>query len=131
MKEAHLVIYAMLCMSVSIGKAQSDISNKAFGDKEVKCKVKANASAARDSICLGYSDSLTISASGGIAPYTYSWAPPTGLSCTNCQNPIATPTITTSYTVTVTDNNGCTVTAKVRVKVNQPPVFNANANLAL
>jgi len=131
MKEAHLVIYSLLSLGLGSANAQITLSNKAIEEKESKCKVKAAASASQDSICLGYSDSLTVSASGGTAPYTYSWTPDTGLSCNNCSSPIATPTSTTTYTVTVTDNNGCTATAKVKVKVNKPPVFNANANLAL
>ena len=32
--------------------------------------------------------------------FTYSWSPTTNLSCVNCPNPIANPTITTSYVVT-------------------------------
>ncbi|HTA26835.1 MAG TPA: gliding motility-associated C-terminal domain-containing protein [Bacteroidia bacterium] len=55
-----------------------------------------------DSIKLG--SSVTLKASGAI---TYSWSPATGLSCTNCPNPVATPTITTTYTVTGTDSGGC------------------------
>lgn len=31
---------------------------------------------------------------------TYTWSPSTGLSCTNCANPVANPAVTTSYIVT-------------------------------
>ena len=48
--------------------------------------------------------SATLTASGGAA---YSWYPSNGLSCTNCANPVATPTTTTTYFVKVTDDNGC------------------------
>jgi PKD repeat protein len=41
---------------------------------------------------------------------TFSWAPPTGLSCTNCSNPRAYPSVTTVYTVTATSASGCTST---------------------
>ncbi|MCS6934028.1 MAG: gliding motility-associated C-terminal domain-containing protein [Chitinophagales bacterium] len=34
------------------------------------------------------------------APVTYTWSPPTGLSATNISNPTASPTVTTTYTVT-------------------------------
>ncbi|MES2588863.1 MAG: PKD domain-containing protein [Bacteroidota bacterium] len=40
---------------------------------------------------------------GGTGPFTYSWAPATNLSCTNCPNPISTTNITRTYTLTVTD----------------------------
>ncbi len=52
---------------------------------------------------------------------TYSWVPATGLSCTNCPNPIASPTVTTTYTVTGTDANGCMNTTTVTVTVIPVP----------
>jgi hypothetical protein len=59
---------------------------------------------------------------GGVPPYTYNWAPNGG---TNMQ------TVTTlsagSYTVTVTDNNGCTATASEIV--TYPPMLTVSAHL--
>jgi parallel beta-helix repeat protein len=56
----------------------------------------------------------------------YSWAPATGLSCTDCCNPVATPSATTTYTVTVTSPDGsCTATDQVTITVN--PAANAFA----
>ena len=46
--------------------------------------------------------------SGGTAPYTYSWTPTTGLNNAGIANPTASPSVTTTYTVTVTDAKGCT-----------------------
>jgi hypothetical protein len=55
---------------------------------------------------------------------TYSWAPATGLSCTDCCNPTATPAVTTTYTLTVTSPDGqCTATDEVIVTVNTAPTF--------
>ncbi len=52
------------------------------------------------------------------AGYKYQWAPNDGsLNAIDIYNPIAMPTNTTSYTVTVTDENGCTATASVLVTV--------------
>ncbi|MBI3509358.1 MAG: gliding motility-associated C-terminal domain-containing protein [Bacteroidetes bacterium] len=48
----------------------------------------------------------------------YSWAPAGGLSCTTCANPVASPTVTTTYTMTVTDSLGCTATDTVTVFVD-------------
>ncbi|MBI3501241.1 MAG: gliding motility-associated C-terminal domain-containing protein [Bacteroidetes bacterium] len=56
----------------------------------------------------------TLNATGG---GTYAWSPSAGLSCTTCPNPVANPTITTTYSVTVTDSNGCTNTDSVTVYV--------------
>lgn len=70
-----------------------------------------------DTICAGYATQLNGSATG-TGPFTYSWAPATGLSCTNCQNPIAAPLTTTTYTLTVTSGSS-TATDAVNVVVNQ------------
>src|SRR5690606_36313958 len=53
--------------------------------------------------------SATLSATGGTAPYTYSWTPSGGTNAT------ATGLIAGTYTVTVTDANGCTVTESFTV----------------
>lgn len=67
-------------------------------------------------ICKG--QSIQISASGAT---TYSWSPINNtLSCTNCPNPIANPLVTTLYTITGTNNFGCTNTDSVLVTVAQP-----------
>jgi len=63
-------------------------------------------------ICKG--SSTTLSASGGIS---YSWSPSTGLSATNISNPVASPTVTTTYTVTIVDTGACGGTFKDSVKV--------------
>ena len=59
-------------------------------------------------------NSANIIASGAA---TYSWSPTTGLSCTTCASPTATPSATTSYVVTGTDLNGCSSTATAQVIV--------------
>lgn len=68
------------------------------------------------SICYGSSIALTASGAS-----FYTWAPlNSGLSCYNCANPIATPTVTTTYTVTGTSVNGCSNTATVTIFVYPP-----------
>ncbi|MGZ8516449.1 MAG: PKD domain-containing protein [Chitinophagaceae bacterium] len=47
----------------------------------------------------------------------YSWSPITGLSCTDCAQPLASPKFNTLYTVTAIDDNGCASTAQVQVIV--------------
>lgn len=58
-------------------------------------------------ICPGRSTLLEVNATDIAVPLTYSWFPTTGLSCTSCPNPVASPTVTTAYTVTVTNTNDC------------------------
>ncbi len=48
----------------------------------------------------------TSTASGGIPPYTYAWAPSAPLNNSTIANPTATVTTTTIFTVTVTGSNG-------------------------
>lgn len=79
--------------------------------------VNANAGQ-NQTICSG--SSVLLNATGGT---TYLWSPSAGLSNPNIANPIASPTVTTTYTVTVI-NNGCTANAQVTVNVN---TVNANA----
>jgi len=50
-------------------------------------------------------ESVVLTATGGD---NYVWTPTTGLSCTNCPNPTANPTVTTTYYVSASDDNGCT-----------------------
>lgn len=49
----------------------------------------------------------TPTASGGAPPYNYSWIPTIGLDNPTISNPIASPTVNTTYIVTVTDANNC------------------------
>jgi gliding motility-associated-like protein len=75
------------------------------------------------SVCLNIDDltvfnsTVPLQASGGIS---YSWSPPTGLSNPNTASTNASPTVNTTYTVTVTDANGCSATDTVRVTVLNP-----------
>lgn len=54
----------------------------------------------------------------GIGGGVYNWSPGTDLSCTNCPNPVATPSVTTTYTLTVYDSLGCTAFDTVTVFVD-------------
>ncbi|MFN3343468.1 MAG: S8 family serine peptidase [Flavobacteriales bacterium] len=71
-----------------------------------------------DTICPAGSSQLNVSS----AASSYVWSPPTGLSSTNISNPVATPTNTTTYTVTGT-LGPCSKSGDVTVVVdNIPPV---------
>lgn len=71
-------------------------------------------------ICPTVGQQLQGAASGGSGSgYVYSWSPAAGLSATNIINPVATPTATTTYTLSVKDSNNCTITDQVIVTVNQ------------
>lgn len=59
-------------------------------------------------------NSVVLNGSGG---GTYSWSPTTDLDDPTAANPTASPTVTTTYVVTVTDVNGCTSSDTVVVTV--------------
>lgn len=67
-------------------------------------------------ICPGGQTTLTTSGSG-----SYAWLPGTSLSCSNCPNPVANPTVSTHFTVTITDICG-SASDDVWVIVSQPSV---------
>jgi gliding motility-associated-like protein len=50
----------------------------------------------------------------------YQWTPATGINCDTCANVIASPTVTTSYSVTITDSLGCLVQKIIVVTVDEP-----------
>ena len=78
--------------------------------------------------CAGNNGSITGAASGGTAPYTYSWSHNAGLN-----SPNATGLSPGSYTVTVTDARGCTRTATATITQNGTvtSTFTYNGNQCL
>ncbi|HEY6159837.1 MAG TPA: gliding motility-associated C-terminal domain-containing protein, partial [Bacteroidia bacterium] len=86
--------------------------------------VSVNASGI-NTICSGDSAYVTATASGGTPGYNYSWVPGnyTGSAAW------VSPATTTTFTVFVTDQAGCTASATgVTVTVNPTPVANYNTN---
>ncbi|MGE0635668.1 MAG: PKD domain-containing protein [Bacteroidia bacterium] len=74
-------------------------------------------------ICIGQSTQISATPVGGTAPYFYNWtASPADVSLTATdQNPTVSPVVPTTYTLTLTDDNGCSLVADVvNVPVNPP-----------
>lgn len=71
-------------------------------------------------ICSG--DMIQLQGSGGTS---YTWSPGATLNDSNIQKPVATPIITTTYTVTVSDGNNCKDQDTVRITVNPLPTADA------
>ncbi len=69
----------------------------------------------------GSAGSITASSSGGLSPYTYSWSPggATGITASNLS--------AGTYTVTIKDNNGCSVTASATI--TQSASFSATGSI--
>jgi N-acetylneuraminic acid mutarotase len=73
---------------------------------------------AQASVCPGACTNVSASGGGGTGTLNYSWTPNIGSGAGPLQ---VCPSSTTSYTVQVTDANGCTNTATATVNVNTPP----------
>ncbi|MEI7981335.1 MAG: GEVED domain-containing protein [Bacteroidota bacterium] len=78
----------------------------------------ADPTAVPGSVCPSSGAQLNANVTGGLTPYaTYSWTPTTGLNNPNIATPIASPAVTTTYTVVVTDALGTTASDFVTVTV--------------
>ena len=75
-------------------------------------------------ICIGQSANLTDVASGGTPAYGYHWTD--GITNWTTANISVSPTVTTTYTVYVTDANGC-ISANQTVTVTVNPPLNVTA----
>lgn len=71
------------------------------------------------SFCLGGSAQLDVVSA---VNSTFSWSPTTGLNNPLIQNPVATPSVTTVYTVSITSSSGCIKTDSVEVVIDPIPV---------
>jgi gliding motility-associated-like protein len=72
------------------------------------------------SFCIGGYDNIQVEGQSGLQ---YSWTPATGLDNPFIQNPVATPSVTTLYTVTATTPGGlCSNSATIRIAVANPDV---------
>ncbi|MCB0502585.1 MAG: hypothetical protein KDD32_07865, partial [Bacteroidetes bacterium] len=77
------------------------------------CNLNVNAGI-DESICSGESTTLTATATNGTPPLTYTWDNGLGTG----QTKTVSPTITTTYTVTVVDGDDCVASDQITVTVN-------------
>jgi len=72
-----------------------------------------------DDITIELSDSTQLSVqTNSTDSLTYQWSPPGGLSCIDCSDPVVNITDTETYTIIVTDSDGCTATDDITINVD-------------
>ncbi|MFH2096888.1 MAG: PKD domain-containing protein, partial [Bacteroidota bacterium] len=74
-------------------------------------------------MCLNPEETITVSATGGTYPYYFSWS-----NGSQGQSIDVSPTVETTYNVTVTDNNNCVAVTSVTVYIHPPLVIEAFAS---
>ena len=68
-------------------------------------------------VAAGQAVQLGATISNDVLLNDYEWTPSIGLSCQKCYNPIAIPSVTTTYTFTATSNYGCVSNSDVTIKL--------------
>ncbi len=89
----------------------------------VGAAVQVTAVPASANICVGQSTSINAVTTGGAPSYSFLWN-----TSQTTQSIIVSPTANSSYTVTVTDNNGCIDSSIVQINVHPNPIVNFTAN---
>jgi large repetitive protein len=80
-------------------------------------------------VCAGQSAPLSATVNGGTSPYaSYSWVDQSGNAVASSLTASVSPSSTTLYTLSVTDNAGCVVSGSKAVMINPLPTVNAGAD---
>ena len=108
--------------NVTMTETATSCSRTASGVVVHKALPVANAGSTQI-ICVGSSATLSGTASGSISPYTYAWSNGATTSTTS-----VSPTVATTYTLTVTDSKGCVDTSQVTVVINSLPTASIQNN---
>ncbi len=83
---------------------------------------------ALDTVPLGFGTSLSSEYTPSDRIVTYTWTPIEILSCTDCPDPNVTPPGTTTYTLTIVDQDGCTTSADITIfTTDDKPFYAPNA----
>ncbi len=77
---------------------------------------------ASPTICINDQTLLIMSLDTDPTGVTYNWSPSAGLSCTDCLTTVASPSVTTTYTIRATGVNGCFDEQQVTVNVIPEPL---------
>lgn len=82
--------------------------------------------------CFGQTGGVKIGASNNNNTFhDFNWSPPNGLDNSNSTNPLATPSVTTIYTLTVSDGSCPDNISQVTVTAFQPPITDAGPDTTI
>lgn len=137
----HLTYYDMrYCNSCTQNTfPTSTLSNYHYGYPDLWYYTKRNVSPAPTAVvasvvsvttapatpfCSGDSTMISTSATGGTGSFTYSWTPSADLTSPNSASTMASPTVTTTFVVAITEVGGCSAVYQdsVTVTVNSLPL---------
>lgn len=112
-------LHSTPAFAMGVTNAQRLILNAAFIPANI------NFACAGADVCLCKDESVTLGCESN-ANITYTWSPADGLSCTDCPNPVASPTKTTTYTITPStgDCGSESVTVTVLQNAEKPSIGN-------
>ena len=99
--------------------------SKGFSEASTSITVTINSPPVCTDITLCNGTSANLQALGGVS---YLWSPAETLNSNTIQNPIASPSVTTIYTVTITDSIGCEYIADLTVFVSPPINLDVSTN---
>jgi hypothetical protein len=116
-----VTFYGAFCVSKPVTKLSTLVVSE-----NVSVPLTATASANPSTIVSGSTSQLNVTATGGTGTYTYAWTSnPAGFT-SNLQNPVVSPTVTTTYSVTVTSGTQ-NANSSTMVTVVQPLSATATA----
>lgn len=106
---------------LNVMDSQSGCNGSAVATVNVGDNFNLGLSAVNANICYG-SSTLLMASTNVSGTYSYNWSPASSLSDPTISNPVATPSSTTTYFVTVTSNGSCQRVGSVTVNVSGNPV---------
>lgn len=108
-----------------VGTSNMGCSDTAFANISVLDSFNIEVSA-DTSICLGDTALLIASVNPSTGNYTYQWSPASSLTYSDSSITFSYPSGTTTYTVIVTSNSGCSQSSNTRVTINPLPESGLN-----
>ncbi|TVZ51640.1 Ig-like domain-containing protein [Dokdonia sp. Hel_I_53] len=110
---------------ITVTDSKGCIEKKRFTVQEPSVALSANANPTAI-LCKGESTgSIDLTVSGGMPSYSYAWSGPSGFTSTD-EDLVGL--VAGTYSVTITDDNGCTITINT-IEIDEPSVaLSANAN---